>query len=124
MKINLFITLILFLSLDCFGEYEELKKNKYNVKRKDKINEVRNKSKLKNKYMNLLEIKYYDINQMNTDSLEVKYDIFLWQCIADGICVFRYKGNENINFVIQTIKNSEKSIKNIREYKEYNFKLF
>ena len=72
----------------------------------------------------LLEIKYFDINNLNTEYLEKQYSLFLQQCIADGICIFRYNGDENIYQVIQEIQENEKKIRSVRKYQKYNFKVF
>ena len=124
MKIKLLILVIFFLSFDCLAEYDSLKEYKNKTNRLKKTDALKSQSAVDKEYRNLLEIRYHDINRMDTDSLEVKYNIYLWQCIADGICVFRYRGDENINFIIDRIKKSEKSIKNIRKYEKYNFRVF
>jgi len=72
----------------------------------------------------LLEIKYFDINNLNTDYLEKHYSLDLQQCIADGICIFKYNGKENMHKVIDAIQRNEKKISSVRKYQKYNFTLF
>ena len=71
--------------------------------------------------MNLVEIKYYDINNMQTELLNKKYNLTLWLAIADGICIYRYSGKEQINSIIYKLKKDILNLKSVKIYKKYDF---
>jgi len=111
------ITAVLTLSLN--ADYEKLQEHKKAYKN-DLYNKPQ-KSILVRKETNLIEIKYYNINDMKTDLLEKKYNLILWLAIADGICVYKYTGKESINKVIFDIDKDILNIKSIKRYEKYNF---
>lgn len=118
MKIKLLILLLVF-SLSAEDKFEKLRQMKQSTKSSKVIQQSQENSSNK-----LLEIKYFDINYLDTDYLEEYYSLYLQECIADGICIFKYNGEDNINQIVRQIQTQEKKIRSIREYKKYNFKPF
>ena len=118
MKISLIILLLLSgaIAQDRFEKLREMKQSVHTI---DAARQSQEDSCNK-----LLEITYFDINNLNTDYLQKQYDLYLQQCIADGICIFKYNGKENTEQVIHKIQKNEKKIRSVRKYQKYNFKPF
>lgn len=115
------VLLILLCASYLFGaDYKALQEYKENYKAKSNVVEFRSVEK-ESKYKNYVQIIYNDINKMNTDMLQSKYGLYLWQCIVDGVCVFEYKGTNNIEFIIEKIKSEQKDIKYIKKYGQFQF---
>jgi len=120
MKINLIILLVVSVLLaQC--KYDKLLEIKENLK----IHNI-NKQDAEdlNNTNNLIEIKYYDINNMDINYLKNRYNLHFKKCIADGICIFKYKGKKNIRQIINEIRLTEKKISNVKIYRKYNFQPF
>lgn len=121
MKIKIFALIVLLATIPGYADYEGLKSYKSQHKSKDAVSNLSTKD---NNSCNLVEIKYYDINTIDLEILEIRYDLHFQQCIADGICVFKYKGDRKLNDLLDAIQKEQKNIKSIREYKPYKFKIF
>jgi len=116
---NKIIIIIAILSVLCNADYEKLKEYKHSCKfciHTDLHQQAAAADKT-----NLIEIKYYDINDMQTELLEKKYGLVLWLAIADGICIYKYVGNDDIYVIIKQLRKNIANIKSIRKYKKYNF---
>ena len=114
--------IIIIMALCVFtvsADYERLKE--YKREYKDSLHHKAKKSISIMKETNLIEIKYYNINDMQTELLEKKYNLTLWLAIADGICIYKYTGKESINKVIYDIDKDILNIKSIKRYEKYNF---
>ena len=113
------IVIIAVLTLSLNADYEKLQEHKKAYK-----NDLYNKPQKQISIMkkrNLIEIKYYNINDMQTELLEKRYNLTLWLAIADGICIYKYTGKESINKVIYDIDKDILNIKSIKRYEKYNF---
>ena len=120
MKINILIICLFVLSQNCFANYATLKAYKQGVKNQVKIE----KAPLFKRSNSLFVIEFVNINKMDTYSLKQKYGFELTQCIADGICIFKFDNNQSNLFKFDEIINKEVNIKQIKEYKSYEFKAF
>ncbi|MBU0719729.1 hypothetical protein KJ877_00145 [bacterium] len=123
---NKILLLLIMLFGSANAEYEKLKEYKQNSK--NTLNKSQKNtseaSEMEKKYKNYIEISYKDINTMNTEQLEEKYGIYLWLCIADGICVFKSKKNQDMDLLIQTIQKEEPDIDRVKKYYMDQFKPF
>ncbi len=121
MKNNLIIVLLcLFVNIKAFADYEHLKAYKAEVKNQTNIQKM---SPLLNSALYYV-IDFKDINKMDTYSLEEKYALQLHQCIADGICIFKFKKFKKQHLKIDNIMHRESNIEKIKVYKAYDFKAF
>ncbi|MBD3797840.1 MAG: hypothetical protein IE887_08910 [Campylobacterales bacterium] len=120
MLVRPLLCLFFLFQYGCGADYSKLleaKKNKHGSVSVEETQGINTNNKL-------LELKYFDINNLDTFYLEREYKLKLVQCIADGICIFEYFGEENIDLLINKIKIEETKIKSVRSYKPYNFKPF
>jgi len=120
MKINILIIYLLVLNQNCFANYASLKAYKQDVRNQVKIE----KASLFKRSNSLFVIEFMNINKMDTYSLKQKYGFELTQCIADGICVFKFDNNQSNLLKFDEIIKKEANIKQIKEYKPYEFKAF
>lgn len=123
MKNKILLVFICCVNMSLFADYESIKEYKKSVIKKKQHAVEKFDTNSTNEKL-LLEVRYYDINKMDTEYLEKMYDISLWNCIADGICIFKYNGNESREAILNRIRTNEKNIKNIKQYEKYNFKTF
>jgi len=100
--------------------YEGLKAYKMTIKNQTI---VKKSSALKQK-VEYFVIDFKDINKMDTFSLEKKYALKLSQCIADGICIFKFMDAQTQQLNINKIISTQTNIKQIKEYKAYEFQVF
>lgn len=118
-KINILIICIL-ISTILSADYESLKAYKQQVKMQPHL--LRSAAfKTKNAYY---VIDFKDINKMNTFVLEQQYALKLSECIADGICIFKFLNAQTQQLNKNEILNAEPNIKALKEYKSYKFKAF
>jgi len=102
------------------ADYSDLKE--YKARKKAQIQtEIKSNYKLKGAFF---IIDFKDINKMDTYALEQRYNLKLYQCIADGICVFKFKDFKKEALYREEILKRESNIKNIRLYKAYDFTAF
>ena len=80
--------------------------------------------KSSNEIEKLIQISFYNINNLDTYRLKKDYNITLRLNIADGILIFKYDGNEELGTLIKKVKSQEKDIKSIKRYKRYNFRAY
>ena len=69
-------------------------------------------------------IDFKDINKMDTFALEKKYALKLSECIADGICIFKFLNAKTQQLLVKEILQKEPNIKSLKVYKPYRFKTF
>ena len=69
-------------------------------------------------------IDFKDLNKMDTFALEKKYALKLSECIADGICIFKFLNAKTQQLSVKKILHKEPNIKSLRVYKPYRFKTF
>ena len=100
--------------------YEALKEYKQSTNRQ---NNIKNAPALQ-KRDSLFVIDFKDINKMNTYLLEEKYALKLQQCIADGICIFKFLKYQTQPLERRRIKELESNIEDIKPYRAYKFKAF
>jgi len=121
MKNNLlFFVLLSVVGVNLFADYEQLKAYKREIKTQTNIK----KSSPLQTHSPYFVIDFIDINKMDTYSLEKKYGLKLSQCIADGICIFKFKNFQTQYLDSQKIIQEESNIAKIRVYRAYDFKAF
>lgn len=97
----------------------------------DQLREYKTKTKsITQNYLVLQNTRQYyivnfkDLNKMDTDKLEKEYALKLYQCIADGICIFKFKNFKIKPLDINNIVDKETNIIDIQAYKPYHFQTF
>jgi hypothetical protein len=121
MKNNLlFIALFGVIYVNLYADYEQLKAYKRAVKTQINIK----KSPSFQADSSYFVIDFKDINKMNTFKLEKKYGLQLFQCIADGICIFKFINSPTQHLQSKKIIQEESNIQTIKLYKAYDFKAF
>jgi hypothetical protein len=120
MKINIYAVCLLLLSTHCFANYESLKMYKQDVKNQVKTEKAAPLKRSNSQFV----IDFVDINAMDIYNLHQKYGLTLTQCIADGICIFKFDNNQTNRVQLDEIIKKEVNIKQIKEYKPYEFRPF
>lgn len=121
-KMKQLLLIFIFLSAGHAEDYTKLLQYKQNFKKNQRVE--KRVLKKKGHYANYVQIIYYDINDLDTYTLEKKYNLELYYVVADGVCIFIYKGKLPLQKIITRIKSLHKEIKDIRKYKSYQFKTF
>jgi len=120
MKIKIYLLFLFVLHTASFAKYETMQEFKKNLKQQKHMSTA-----YVHESSDEFIINFKDINLMDTFELENRYSFRLVQCIADGICIFKYKGkSDRMKENIQKVLENETNVKEILEYKPYNFKAF
>ena len=121
MKSSLLMVLtVTLVSAVYAGNYEGLKAYKAKIKNQATVK----KSSALEQKVEYFVIEFKDINKMDTYFLEKKYALKLSQCIADGICIFEFMDAQTQQLNINEIISTQTNIKQIKEYKAYEFQAF
>lgn len=75
------------------------------------------------KNSNQIIIKFKDINNFDFFEFENRYHLTLAYCIADGICIYRSKQEENIEKIVSEIK-EENILKSVEIHLKKNMKIY
>lgn len=116
----LFLLFLTVFVVSLSADYEGLKvykaavKNQPSLKKSTKIDRGRQ----------LYIVNFKDINNMDTVLLDSKYGLKLYECIADGICIFKLDTNQTQPKKLHSIVQSESNINSIVEYLPYKFHSF
>ncbi len=114
------VFLLTLVSTLLSADYEGLKAYKERVKLQPKVLESTAFEETNSYFI----IDFKDINKMDTFALEEKYGLKLFECIADGICVFQFLYAQTQRLPSAEILQKEANIRSIKAYKTYEFKAF
>lgn len=117
---GIFIVFLTLFSMNVSADYEALKAYKAEVKNQPI---VKSSAKVK-RDTQLYIVNFKDINKIDTELLESKYGLTLYECIADGICIFKLDTNQTQQKELNLIIQNETNINSMREYLPYEFKTY
>jgi len=117
---TIFLLLVTILSINLSANYEALKAYKADVKNQP----IFKSSAITQTDTRLYIVNFKDINKMDTELLASQYGLKLYECIADGICIFKLDTNQTQQKELDFIMQNESNIDSIVKYLPYKFKVY
>ena len=116
MKIALLLFLLVQFGFSYETDYAKLAKSKAEFKSSKKIKKAVLLDERNLPYKNYIEIIHKDVLTNTTDIFSKRYELKLYKCIANNICIYKYNGTLSVDTLIMKIKNTQVDIKAVYKY--------